>query len=94
LNSSCGGTWRGASPSSLAAAFRTIEGVSFYRYALNLRLARAAALLPASNDLARLTSDLGFASQSYSSTAFHRWAGRTPSSYHAAATANVEVSSL
>jgi AraC-like DNA-binding protein len=76
----------GASPSALASAFRTIERVSFYRYWLNLRLARAAALLPASDDLARLALDLGFASHSHFSTAFHRWAGRTPSAYRVKAT--------
>jgi AraC family transcriptional regulator len=75
----------GASSSALASAFRTLEKTSFYRYALNLRLARAATLLPASNDLARLASDLGFASHSHFSTAFHRWAGRTPSAYRAEA---------
>ena len=77
----------GASPSSLASAFRTVERVSFYRYSLNLRLARAAALLPSSDDLARLALDLGFASHSHFSTAFHRWAGLTPSAFRAEATA-------
>jgi AraC family transcriptional regulator len=74
----------GASPSTLALAFRTLEGVSFYRYALNLRLARAAALLPTYDDLSRLATDLDFASHSHFSTAFHRWAGLTPSAYRAA----------
>ena len=71
----------GTSPSTLALAFRTLERVSFYRYALNLRLARAAALLPTYDDLSRLATDLGFASHSHFSTAFHRWAGLTPSAY-------------
>jgi AraC-like DNA-binding protein len=75
----------GASPSSLAFAFRAIEKISFYRYTLNLRLARAAALLPTSDDLSRLAADLGFASHSHFSTAFRRWAGRTPSAYRAEA---------
>jgi AraC family transcriptional regulator len=75
----------GTSPSTLALAFRTLERVSFYRYALNLRLARAAALLPTYDDLSRLATDLGFASHSHFSTAFHRWAGLTPSAYRAAA---------
>jgi AraC family transcriptional regulator len=75
----------GASPSTLALAFRTLERVSFYRYALNLRLARAAALLPTYDDLSRLATDLGFASHSHFSTAFRRWAGLTPSAYRAAA---------
>lgn len=73
----------GVSRSSLASAFRALERVSFHRYTLNLRLARAAALLPTCNDLARLAHDLGFASHSHFSTAFHRWAGRTPSAYRA-----------
>ena len=73
----------GTSPSTLALAFRTLERVSFYRYALNLRLARAAALLPTYDDLSRLATDLGFASHSHFSTAFHRWAGLTPSAYRA-----------
>jgi AraC family transcriptional regulator len=74
----------GTSPSRLALAFRTCERVSFYRYALNVRLARAAALLPSYDNLSRLAADLGFASHSHFSTAFHRWAGRTPSAYRAA----------
>jgi AraC-like DNA-binding protein len=75
----------GTSPSTLALAFRTLERVSFYRYALNSRLARAAALLPTYDDLSRLATDLGFASHSHFSTTFHRWAGLTPSAYRAAA---------
>jgi AraC family transcriptional regulator len=74
----------GTSPSTLALAFRTLERVSFYRYALNLRLARAATLLQTYDNLARLATDLGFASHSHFSTAFHRWAGLTPSAYRAA----------
>ena len=73
----------GTSTSTLALAFRTLERVSFYRYALNLRLARAAALLPTYDDLSRLATDLGFASHSHFSTAFRRWAGLTPSAYRA-----------
>jgi AraC-like DNA-binding protein len=73
----------GTSPSTLALAFRTLERVSFYRYALNLRLARAAALLPTYDNLSRLATDLGFASHSHFSTAFLRWAGLTPSAYRA-----------
>jgi len=73
----------GASPSSLSRAFRAGEKTSFYRYALNMRLARAAALLATSNDLSALASDLGFASHSHFTNAFRRWAGRTPSDYRA-----------
>jgi AraC-like DNA-binding protein len=78
----------GASVSSLAAAFRTLEKTSFYRYALNLRLARAAALLPTYDSLTELAYDFGFASHSHFSTAFHRWAGCTPSDYRADASSN------
>jgi AraC-like DNA-binding protein len=74
----------GTSPSTLALAFRTLERVSFYRYSLNLRLARAAALLPTYENLSTLAADLGFASHSHFSTAFHRWAGLTPSAYREA----------
>lgn len=75
----------GVSPSSLALAFRRSEGVSFYRYTLNVRLARAAQLLPCADDLTRLAYDLGFSSHSHFSNAFHRWSGHTPSDYRAAA---------
>lgn len=75
----------GVSPSSLALAFRQGEGIGFHRYALNWRLARAAQLLPCCDDLTRLAFDLGFSSHSHFSTAFHRWAGRTPSAYRAEA---------
>lgn len=75
----------GVSPSSLALAFRKSEGVGFYRYALNSRLARAAELLPTSDDLTRLAHELGFSSHSHFSNAFHRWSGRTPSAFRAAA---------
>ena len=75
----------GVSPSALALAFRRREGVGFYRYTLNFRLARAAQLLPCTDDLTRLAYDLGFSSHSHFSTAFHRWAGRTPSEYRAEA---------
>jgi AraC-like DNA-binding protein len=75
----------GVSPSSLALAFRKGAGMGFYRYALNWRLARAAQLLACSDDLTRLAHDLGFSSHSHFSTAFRRWAGRTPSAYREAA---------
>ena len=75
----------GVSPSSLALAFRKGAGIGFHRYALNSRLARAAELLPGSDDLTRLAYELGFSSHSHFSTAFRRWAGRTPSAYRDAA---------
>ena len=75
----------GVAPSALALALRKSEGVGFHRYALNFRLARAAELLPTANDLTRLAHELGFSSHSHFSNAFHRWAGRTPSAFRAAA---------
>lgn len=73
----------GVSPAILAPAFRSVENISFYQYALGLRLQRAAALLGTSQDLATLAMDLGFASHSHFSTAFLRWAGTTPSAFRA-----------
>jgi AraC-like DNA-binding protein len=73
----------GISPAILAPAFRSAENVSFYQYALRLRLRRAAALLSTSKDLATLALDLGFASHSHFSTAFLRWSGSTPSAFRA-----------
>jgi AraC-like DNA-binding protein len=71
------------SPSYLAQAFRAIEQMPVYRYALHLRLQRAASLLPDHDNLVRLALELGFASHSHFSTAFLRWAGCTPSVYRA-----------
>jgi AraC family transcriptional regulator len=42
-------------------------------------------LLPTSDDLTRLAHELGFSSHSHFSNAFHRWSGRTPSAFRAAA---------
>jgi AraC-like DNA-binding protein len=71
------------SPSYLAQAFRAIEQMPLYRYALHVRLQRAASLLARYDDLARLAVELGFASHSHFSTTFLRWAGCTPSAYRA-----------
>jgi AraC-like DNA-binding protein len=71
----------GVSPFSLSRAFREQEHLSVYQYALRGRLRRAACLLGTYDDLAQLALDLGFSSHSHFSTAFHRWAGCTPSEY-------------
>ncbi|MEJ0036590.1 MAG: AraC family transcriptional regulator [Gammaproteobacteria bacterium] len=71
----------GASPSSLAHAFRRLEHLSVYQYALGCRLRHAAHLLLTYEDLAQLALDVGFSSHSHFSSAFHRWAGCTPSEY-------------
>jgi AraC-like DNA-binding protein len=81
----------GVSPAILAPAFRSVEKISFYQYALGLRLRRAAALLGTSRDLATLAVDLGFASHSHFSTAFLRWAGSTPSAFRARVRADEAV---
>jgi AraC family transcriptional regulator len=81
----------GVSPAILAPAFRNVEKISFYQYALGLRLRRAAALLGTSRDLATLAVDLGFASHSHFSTAFLRWAGSTPSAFRARVRADETV---
>lgn len=75
------------SPSRLTYSFRTVHGVPLARYSLRARLARAAVLLPESDDLARLAVDLGFASHSHFSRTFARWTGLTPSAYRSCARA-------
>jgi AraC family transcriptional regulator len=81
----------GVSPAILAPAFRSVERLSFYQYALRLRLRRAAALLSTTKDLATLAVDLGFASHSHFSTAFLRWSGSTPSAFRARVRADEAV---
>jgi AraC family transcriptional regulator len=71
----------GVSSSYLAHAFRAVEKIPLYRYELQSRLRRAAALLATRDDLASLALELGFVSHSHFSTAFLRWAGCTPSAY-------------
>ncbi len=83
-----------ASPSRLAYSFRKVHGIPLARYALALRLQRAATLLSGSDDLARLAVDLGFASHSHFSRTFARWAGLTPSAYRARMRAAGEARSL
>lgn len=50
----------GGSPVYLTQAFRQLEGMPLYRYQLQLRLARALALLGDYDDLTSLALDLGF----------------------------------
>jgi AraC-like DNA-binding protein len=77
----------GVSASYLAQAFRQSEHTSIYHYSLQLRLRRAASLLPIRDNLTQVALDLGFASHSHFSTTFLRWAGCTPSAYRARARA-------
>jgi AraC-like DNA-binding protein len=75
----------GGSAVYLTQAFRQVEGMPLYRYQLQLRLARALALLDRDVDLSSLAQDLGFSSHSHFAAAFHQAYGRTPSAFRDAA---------
>lgn len=78
----------GASPAYLTDLFRRVEGVSLYRYVVQLRLARALIELPYAGDLAALALDLGFSHHSHFSAAFRRAFGCTPSEFRQATRAH------
>jgi AraC-like DNA-binding protein len=61
--------------------------VPLVRYQRQLRIRRALALLPHTDDLARLALDLGFASHSHFTAAFRAATGVTPSAYRKTSTA-------
>ena len=70
----------GLSPFHLARRFRARTGTSLHQYRLSLRLAVAGARLrDGARDITQLALDLGFASASHFSTAFHRAYGHSPS---------------
>jgi AraC-like DNA-binding protein len=71
----------GACPAYLTDVFRRIEGISLHQYLIQLRLARALALLPHTDDLTTLALDLGFSSHSHFTAAFRRAFGSTPSDF-------------
>ena len=71
----------GASSAYLTDVFRRFEGVSLQRYVTQLRLARALADLPHTEDLTTLALNLGFSSHSHFSFAFRRAFGCTPSDF-------------
>jgi AraC-like DNA-binding protein len=71
----------GACPTYLTDLFRRVEGTSLHRYLLQLRLARALATLPHTDDLTGLALDLGFSSHSHFTAAFRRAFGSTPSQF-------------
>jgi AraC-like DNA-binding protein len=73
------------SPAWLTEAFRRSEGVPIARYHRRLRLARALAELPHTDDLTALALRLGFSSHAHFSSAFRAEFGRTPSEYRARA---------
>lgn len=69
----------GVSPVYVTEVFREVEGVPFYRYALQMRLERAVRLLPGyPSDLTALALELGFSSHSHFTTAFRQTFGCTP----------------
>jgi AraC family transcriptional regulator len=69
------------SPVYLTQVFQHVEGVPLYRYQLNMRLARALALLGEYDDLTSLGLDLGFSSHSHFSASFRRFYGLTPTEF-------------
>ena len=71
----------GASPAYLTATFRRVEGLSLHQYLTQLRLARALAELPYTDDLTTLALDTGFSSHSHFTAAFRRAFGCTPSQF-------------
>jgi AraC-like DNA-binding protein len=69
----------GVSPVYVTDVFRQVEGMPFYRYALQKRLERAVRLLPQyQGGLSALALELDFASHSHFTTAFRRTFGCTP----------------
>ncbi|UGQ46880.1 helix-turn-helix transcriptional regulator [Massilia endophytica] len=73
----------GGSPVYLTQAFQQAEGMPLYRYQLQLRLARALALMDDYDDLSALSFDLGFSSHSHFSASFRQLYGRAPSAVRA-----------
>jgi AraC-like DNA-binding protein len=75
----------GGSPVYLTQVFQQLEGMPLYRYQLQLRLARALALLGGRVDLTSLAFELGFSSHSHFSAAFKQAYGQTPSAFQRSA---------
>lgn len=74
----------GMRPDTFARQFRAATGTAPYAYTLARRIEQAQLLLRTqAPDLARLAADLGFASQSHFTVAFHRIVGVTPGAYRA-----------
>lgn len=71
------------SPRQLARCFKAAQGVSVHQYILDRRIERAKPLL-AREPISQVAMDLGFASPSHFSTAFHARTGMTPSRFKAA----------
>lgn len=75
----------GRSPAYLTEVFRRSEGIPIARYQRRLRLARALAELPHTDDITELALRFGFSSHAHFSSAFRAAFGRTPSEYRAGA---------
>lgn len=71
----------GASPAYLTDMFRRAEGIPLHQYLTQLRLARALAELPHTDDLTGLALDAGFSSHSHFSAMFRRAFWMTPSRF-------------
>jgi AraC-like DNA-binding protein len=71
----------GTSPTYLTSVFSRLERRPLHRYLVHLRLARALVELPHAEDLTALAYELGFASHSHFTAAFHRAFGCPPSVY-------------
>jgi AraC-like DNA-binding protein len=79
------GAQLGASPAYLTDAFRRSEGIPISQYHRRLRLARALADLPHTENITALALHYGFSSHAHFSSAFRSVFGRTPSEYRARA---------
>jgi AraC-like DNA-binding protein len=71
----------GGSPVYLTQVFQQLEGMPLYHYQLQLRLARALALLGEYDSLTSLALELGFSSHSHFSAAFRQAYGQAPSAF-------------
>jgi len=71
----------GGSAVYLTQVFQQVEGMPLYRYQLQLRLARALALIDQYDDLSAMSFDLGFSSHSHFSASFRQAYGRAPSAF-------------
>ena len=69
------------SPFYLARLFRAVEGTSIHRYRVRLRLARSLEALAGGRSIRAVAFDLGFASHSHFTAAFHLAFGITPSRF-------------
>ena len=75
----------GGSPVYLTQVFQRVEGMSLYRYQLQLRLARALNLIGHYDDLSALSFDLGFSSHSHFSASFRQAYGQSPTAFRRSA---------